>query len=123
MQELRPPPGKQVLLMTYTTEQIKEMLAEITPGEWECSESFYTLFVGVKGKNTSVYQVLDGELYIKDEDARFIAAAPAIVRQLLAENERANAERETVSINIGILQQQNKQLLEKIEELEKQLNS
>lgn len=73
--------------MTYTTEQIAKLLADITPGEWSYCE--YHPWVRWGDREPEPSYELDGPIFStvgydtldREGDAAFIAAAPAIVAQ------------------------------------------
>lgn len=102
--------------MTYTTEQIKEMLAKITPGEWIAARR--SIYLGDIGK------ICDAGEHTQD-DADFIAAAPTIVRQLLEEIEdlqkMEQVQKDNSRAQFKAMEQENSILRQKIEELEKNL--
>jgi hypothetical protein len=72
-------------MMKYSPEEIKKMLEGITQGEWETKEN------GGKGELVGITSP-KSNWFIAEEvlkkDASFIAAAPTIIRDLLAEVER-----------------------------------
>ncbi len=75
--------------MKYTIEEIKGLLEGITQGEWETKEN------GGKGELVGITSP-KSNWFIAEEvlkkDASFIAAAPTIIRDLLAEVERLQDE-------------------------------
>lgn len=75
--------------MKYSPEEIKKMLEGITQGEWETKEN------GGKGELVGITSP-KSNWFIAEEvlkkDASFIAAAPTIIRDLLAEVERLQDE-------------------------------
>jgi hypothetical protein len=90
--------------MTYTTEQIADMLGKITPGEWKPFDYEEFEGEGITPEGLRGYW-LDGPAFIQydvyslftEADAEFIAAAPEIVRQ---QAERVEAL-EAVILHIG----------------------
>lgn len=115
--------------MTYTTEQIKKMLGKITPGEWVADEWKYTqghteedgAYVRVNipyGEDSADRRdMVCGYAHngIELADAQFIAASPAIVRQLLEKIEDLGKMEQIQKDNSRA---QFKAMHEKIEELE-----
>lgn len=82
--------------MKYTIEEIKTMLKGITPGEWEVRQQIpysqaLLVFAGRFENNRTICR---GEWTTRqgDNDLKFIAAAPTIIRDLLAEVEKLNIE-------------------------------
>ena len=74
--------------MKYSPEEIKKMLEGITQGEWGTKENGGKgELIGVTSTNSSWFIAEE----VLERDARFIAAAPNIIRDLLAENERLSA--------------------------------
>lgn len=72
--------------MKYTTEEIKGLLEGITPGEWEYGSDSELVYTGCDGAGLVIGRAR--ELV----DRKFIAAAPTIIRNLLAEVERLSGE-------------------------------
>jgi hypothetical protein len=79
----------------YTHDEIKKLLDESTPGEWK----WITRDLDDQPVNVGIDGVLwsmafngdydpDSEIMVSESDAELIANAPAIIRQLLSENER-----------------------------------
>ncbi len=71
--------------MKYSIEEIKTLLEGITPGAWAAEEVQYQW----KTSNALGKHIL---CIYTEPDAKFIAAAPTIIRDLLAENERLSAK-------------------------------
>lgn len=70
--------------MEYSLEDIKTMLDAITPGEWVATSNDTSVF------SHSVVAFPDGTVLARierDQDRAFIAAAPSIVRALVAREE------------------------------------
>lgn len=94
--------------MKHSIEEIKKMLAEITPGEWKYVVRGHTSRYGdhvdhIQLPNNLCADVIHPPAQGKEAsiaNAQFIAAAPSIIRDLLAEVERLDAE--NLELNAGL---------------------
>lgn len=94
--------------MKYTTEEIKGLLEGITPGEWKYVVRGHTSRYGdhvdhIQLPNNLCADVIHPPAQGKEAsiaNAQFIAAAPSIIRDLLAEVERLDAE--NLELNAGL---------------------
>lgn len=92
-------------------DEIKAQLAAITPGEWRENINEDGI-VEIWSSNYNICEIGDMEYTdaIDHQNAEFIAAAPSIVRELLAEVERLNQYAHIPPIEVG----QSVQLLETV---------
>lgn len=74
--------------MKYSLEEIKNMLEGITPREWEYGSDSELVYTGCDGAGLVIGRAR--ELV----DRKFIAAAPTIIRDLLAELDSLRADRQ-----------------------------
>ena len=81
--------------MKYTTEEIKGLLEGITPGEWEYGSDSELVYTGCDGAGLVIGRAR--ELV----DRKFIAAAPTIIRDLLAEVERLREDIEQLRVQLA----------------------
>ena len=72
--------------MTFTTEQIREMLGKTTPGNWQ-SDYAYNLVTDCNPSCGYTFDKVVCRTKQENGDAAFIAASKTIVEQLLRERE------------------------------------
>jgi len=91
--------------MKYSIEEIKTLLEGITPGEWEVRQQIpysqaLLVFAGRFENNRTICR---GEWTTRqgDNDLEFIAAAPTIIHDLLAEVERLRENIEQLQVQLA----------------------
>ena len=84
--------------MTTTTERAKELLAGITPGEWEIFCDTETASVISHATGVCIATVHDFQgTQRRAANLAFIAAAPELVRELCAEGEEMRRQRDRLA--------------------------
>lgn len=83
-----------------THEEIAALLAGITPGEWSYCEQHQWVSWGdsepppIYGLDGPIFASYSFDAFEREADAKFIAAAPDMVKQLLTEVERLRIDRD-----------------------------